>query len=359
MHRVGLLSTAYLPPVSYFTVMAKYGAVSIEAYENFQKQSYRTRARIASSSGTEYISVPILKGEGHKRPISEIEIDYKRDWVLSHKRALMSCYGSAPFYIYYKDDIFSVLDSRPRFLLDLNTSLTRVLAGLLGIRCEIRFTDSYVAPAAVASGVVPGVVSAVVPGVVSAAVPGVVSAAAPGVVSAAAPASASSGVVHGVVPASASSGVVHAAAASDAVVASASSDAADAGVGAGAFADAADAGVGAGAFADAGAFPNTGVSANVGASSDANDLLHTDTAFNAGATLQDSTSLHDDTVLQDDGLASIDFRYCIHPKRPLPTGFLKGGEYYQVFADRLGFIPDLSAVDLLFNEGPNAISFLK
>ena len=317
MHRVGLLSTAYLPPVSYFTVMAKYGAVSIEAYENFQKQSYRTRARIASSSGTEYISVPILKGEGHKRPISEIEIDYKRDWVLSHKRALMSCYGSAPFYIYYKDDIFSVLDSRPRFLLDLNTSLTRVLAGLLGIRCEIRFTDSYVAPAAVASGVVPGVVSAVVPGVVSA-----------------------------VVPASASSGVVHAAAASDAVVASASSDAADAGVGAG-------------AFADAGAFPNTGVSANVGASSDANDLLHTDTAFNAGATLQDSTSLHDDTVLQDDGRASIDFRYCIHPKRPLPTGFLKGGEYYQVFADRLGFIPDLSAVDLLFNEGPNAISFLK
>lgn len=313
MHRVGLLSTAYLPPVSYFTVMAKYGAVSIEAYENFQKQSYRTRARIASSSGTEYISVPILKGEGHKRPISEIEIDYKRDWVLSHKRALMSCYGSAPFYIYYKDDIFSVLDSRPRFLLDLNTSLTRVLAGLLGIRCEIRFTDSYVAPAAVASGVVPGVVSAVVPAAA---------------------------------PASASSGVVHAAAASDAVVASASSDAADAGVGAG-------------AFADAGAFPNTGVSANVGASSDANDLLHTDTAFNAGATLQDSTSLHDDTVLQDDGRASIDFRYCIHPKRPLPTGFLKGGEYYQVFADRLGFIPDLSAVDLLFNEGPNAISFLK
>ena len=305
--------------------MAKYGAVSIEAYENFQKQSYRTRARIASSSGTEYISVPILKGEGHKRPISEIEIDYKRDWVLSHKRALMSCYGSAPFYIYYKDDIFSVLDSRPRFLLDLNTSLTRVLAGLLGIRCEIRFTDSYVAPAAVASGVVPGVVSAVVPGVVSAVVPGVVSAA---------------------VPASASSGVVHAAAASDAVVASASSDAADAGVGAG-------------AFADAGAFPNTGVSANVGASSDANDLLHTDTAFNAGATLQDSTSLHDDTVLQDDGRASIDFRYCIHPKRPLPPGFLKGGEYYQVFADRLGFIPDLSAVDLLFNVGPNAISFLK
>ena len=116
-----LLSTAYLPPVSYFSVMAQYGAVRIEACENFQKQSYRTRARIASSSGVEILSVPILKGSGHKRLISEIEIDYKRDWVQLHERALMSYYGSAPFFIYYRDDIFSVLESRPRFLVDLNS----------------------------------------------------------------------------------------------------------------------------------------------------------------------------------------------------------------------------------------------
>lgn len=32
--------------------------------------------------------------------------------------------------------------------------------------------------------------------------------------------------------------------------------------------------------------------------------------------------------------------------------------YYQVFADRHGFIPNLSIVDLLFNEGPNSIHYL-
>ena len=32
--------------------------------------------------------------------------------------------------------------------------------------------------------------------------------------------------------------------------------------------------------------------------------------------------------------------------------------YYQVFADRHGFIPNLSIIDLLFNEGPNSISNL-
>lgn len=33
-------------------------------------------------------------------------------------------------------------------------------------------------------------------------------------------------------------------------------------------------------------------------------------------------------------------------------------QYYQVFADRHGFVPNLSIADLLFNEGPNSISYL-
>ena len=33
--------------------------------------------------------------------------------------------------------------------------------------------------------------------------------------------------------------------------------------------------------------------------------------------------------------------------------------YWQVFSTKQGFVPNLSILDLLFNEGPNAISFLK
>ena len=33
--------------------------------------------------------------------------------------------------------------------------------------------------------------------------------------------------------------------------------------------------------------------------------------------------------------------------------------YYQVFADRLGFLPDLSIVDLLFNMGPESLLYLR
>jgi len=32
--------------------------------------------------------------------------------------------------------------------------------------------------------------------------------------------------------------------------------------------------------------------------------------------------------------------------------------YYQVFADRVGYLPNLSILDLLCNEGPRAVSYL-
>ena len=56
-----------------------------------------------------------------------------------------------------------------------------------------------------------------------------------------------------------------------------------------------------------------------------------------------------------------DFRTIIHPTRPDSVLSSLGLErpYFQVFADRFGFTPDLSALDLLFNEGPDSLLWLK
>ena len=53
-----------------------------------------------------------------------------------------------------------------------------------------------------------------------------------------------------------------------------------------------------------------------------------------------------------------DFRDAIRPKHPLPDDGFQPRRYYQVYEQKHGFQPNLSILDLLFNEGPEAILYL-
>lgn len=51
-----------------------------------------------------------------------------------------------------------------------------------------------------------------------------------------------------------------------------------------------------------------------------------------------------------------DYRYLVHAKKEVPQNF---EPYTQVFSNKHGFIDNLSILDLLFNEGPNALNYLE
>ena len=57
----------------------------------------------------------------------------------------------------------------------------------------------------------------------------------------------------------------------------------------------------------------------------------------------------------------IDFRNILHPKKSNDVLARLGLEkpYFQVFSPKYGFVSNLSVMDLLFNEGPDSIVFLK
>lgn len=57
--------------------------------------------------------------------------------------------------------------------------------------------------------------------------------------------------------------------------------------------------------------------------------------------------------------AGLDLRQTFHPKKPLPMGVATLPPYPQVFADRHGYVPRLSIIDLLCNTGPQAVGHVQ
>jgi len=59
--------------------------------------------------------------------------------------------------------------------------------------------------------------------------------------------------------------------------------------------------------------------------------------------------------------STLNFREAISPKKQKTKHdpYFHPQEYTQVFAEKFGFIPNLSILDLLFNEGPNSYNILE
>lgn len=152
-----LLSTAYLPPIEYLAAIAtqysfrpgssdtEAALVSIEACEHYQKQSWRNRCRILAGDGPQDLNIPIVHDDFGK-PISQMRIDWTTDWLTRHKRAIVSAYGTSPYFEYYRDELFEIMDARPSLLLDFNTSILRFLLRKTGIRANISLTQEFLRP---------------------------------------------------------------------------------------------------------------------------------------------------------------------------------------------------------------------
>jgi hypothetical protein len=138
-----LISTAYLPPVPYFSLIAKAEKVLIEREENYLKQTFRNRCYILSSHGPQLLSVPVLLGSLHKTPVKDIRIDYSKRWQQVHLRAINASYRSAPYFDYYHEKIENVISRNNEFLLDLNTELLNLLIDYMKINKNPEFTSGF------------------------------------------------------------------------------------------------------------------------------------------------------------------------------------------------------------------------
>ena len=138
-----LVSTAYLPPVEYFSLIAQADEVSVEREENYLKQSFRNRCYILSAHGPQLLSVPVYLGSQHKTTLKEIRIDYSKRWQQVHLRAITASYSASPYFQFYFENIEKIIKKNIEFLIDLNLELTESVLKMLKIKTKLTYSTNF------------------------------------------------------------------------------------------------------------------------------------------------------------------------------------------------------------------------
>ena len=123
-------------------MLAKNSVVYLEACESYRKQTWRNRCRILTANGPMDLRVPVV--HDGTRLITDIRVDWSTDWLRQAECAIDSAYYSSPFFIYYRDELFALLDQRPETLWEMNLSIIDFFCRKIGIAPEIIPTSDFV-----------------------------------------------------------------------------------------------------------------------------------------------------------------------------------------------------------------------
>ena len=141
-----ILTTSYLPPISWFAPIAKGEPICIEQWENFHKQTIRNRCTIDSPNGALNLTIPVDKekfGAGGKCLMKDVMISYHLDWQHQHWNALETSYFNSPFFEYLQDDFRPFYEKKWEYLMDFNEALILKCCELMDIDAKINRTEEF------------------------------------------------------------------------------------------------------------------------------------------------------------------------------------------------------------------------
>lgn len=139
-----LLPAFYLPPVSYFQVIQQSDqSLLMERFEHYPKQTYRTRAKIATANGILDLIVPIIHGRKDHVPMKDIRINYDFNWQRLHWLSIQTAYRSSAYFEFYEDDFVRFYEQKHDFLFDFNLEQLQLILKCLKINRSLELTAAY------------------------------------------------------------------------------------------------------------------------------------------------------------------------------------------------------------------------
>jgi len=138
-----IIENQYFGNIDAYYNYTNYTNIIIEQFESYQKTSFRNRCIIAGPNGLVHLSVPIENGRNQKCLIKEVKIANRDRWQQQHWRTLVSCYGNAPFFEFYRDWIELFYKKEFVWLFDMNLESLFWLKKVLAIKAEISLSENY------------------------------------------------------------------------------------------------------------------------------------------------------------------------------------------------------------------------
>ncbi|MEI6577150.1 MAG: WbqC family protein [Bacteroidota bacterium] len=140
-----IFPTAYFPSLTYLTHALKHDILTLEAWENFPKQTFRNRCNILGPNGIQSLSIPTMKTADPKRLIRDVRISNEDRWQQIHWRSITSAYNKSPYFMYYRDELEPVFYKKHDYLLELNHEILKLILKFLKVDMEIQYTEIFTA----------------------------------------------------------------------------------------------------------------------------------------------------------------------------------------------------------------------
>ena len=106
----------------------------------FEVRSWQQRNYIKCNNEKKFLTVPVLKKKKSEQKIYEVKINREDNYINKFIKTIELSYKKSPYYNSYSKNIFDIIISNDKSLMELNINFIKYFCDVLGIKTK--FTNS-------------------------------------------------------------------------------------------------------------------------------------------------------------------------------------------------------------------------
>tara|TARA_A100001011_G_C14292025_1_gene836651 strand:- start:1241 stop:1942 length:702 start_codon:yes stop_codon:yes gene_type:complete len=139
--KLAISQPTFLPWSGYFSLINYVDEIVFLDDIQFDKRSWQQRNIIKTPNGSELITIPVLSKDLFKQNINQVKIDYNTNFLTKIIKTIKQNYSKSQYFKESSNELFEILSSRPKMLLDLNLLLIKWVCKVLDININYSYSS--------------------------------------------------------------------------------------------------------------------------------------------------------------------------------------------------------------------------